>query len=79
MVSPCFQPYPNLLALILCIMQSARHLGALWAITSSVMSDQMESTCGAIFHSPSPHHTVQCTSVAFVDDTTLCYCSKALC
>jgi hypothetical protein len=63
--------YSNLADMILGIMHGARHSGALWAITSGVMFDQMESTHGAIFHSPSPHCTVQRTGEAFVDDTTL--------
>jgi hypothetical protein len=35
------------------------------------MFEQMDSTPGAIFHSPSPHRTVRHTGEAFVDDTTL--------
>jgi hypothetical protein len=63
--------YSNLVDMILGIMQGAGHSGALWAITSSIMFEQMDSTPGAIFHSPSPHRTVRRTGEAFVDDTTL--------
>jgi hypothetical protein len=71
--------YSNLVEMILGIMQGAGHSGALWAITSSVMFDQMDSTPGAIFHSTSPHCTVHRTGEAFVDDTTLWLLRLALC
>jgi hypothetical protein len=44
--------YSNLVHMILGIMQGARSSGALWAIKSSVIFDQMDSTPGAIFNSP---------------------------
>jgi hypothetical protein len=63
--------YSNLVEMILGIMQGPGHSSALWAITNSVMFEQMDSTPGAIFHSPSPYRTVRHTGEAFMDDTTL--------
>jgi hypothetical protein len=63
--------YSNLVDMILGIMQGAGHSGALWAITSSIMFKQMDSTPGAMIHCPSPHCTIHRTGEAFVDDTTL--------
>jgi hypothetical protein len=37
---------------ILGVIQGSGHAGAGWALTSSVMLDEMEMTPGATFHSP---------------------------
>jgi hypothetical protein len=56
---------------ILGVMQGAGHSCSLWAQTSSVMFEKMESTHGAQFHSPRPHRTIRRTGEAFVDDASL--------
>ena len=53
------------------LLQGAGHSCTLWVLTSSVMFDKMETTLGAILHSPCPHCHNRCTGEAFVDDTTL--------
>jgi hypothetical protein len=64
--------YSNLIKWLLGVMQGAGHSGGLWALTSSIMLEQMKTAAGAVFHSPYPmsescgHH-----GEAFVDDTTL--------
>jgi hypothetical protein len=63
--------YSNMIDWLLGItMQGARHSGTLWALTSSVMLDQMDATHGADFHSAHPHQLCHRTGKAFVDDTT---------
>jgi hypothetical protein len=64
--------YSNLIKWLLGIMQGAGHSGGLWALTSSIMLDQMETADGAVFHSPYPSNASCCRNgEAFVDDTTL--------
>jgi hypothetical protein len=63
--------FSNLIAILLGIMQGAGHSGALWALTSSIMFEQMEATPGTTFHSPHPSRTTRRTGEAFVDDTSL--------
>jgi hypothetical protein len=66
------QGYSNLTQWLLGIMQGAGHSGALWALVSSIMLDQMNKADGAEFHSPYPN-TESCrrNGEAFIDDTTL--------
>ena len=66
------QGYSNLTQWLLGVMQGAGHSGALWALVSSIMLDQMKKADGAEFHSPYPK-TESCkrNGEAFVDDTTL--------
>jgi hypothetical protein len=45
-------PFSNLIDWILGVMQGGGHSGCLWALTSSIMFDQMDETTGAEFHSP---------------------------
>jgi hypothetical protein len=63
--------FSNLIDWILGIMQGAGHSCSLWALTSSVMFDKMESTHGAQFHSPRPQCTIRRTGEAFINDATL--------
>jgi hypothetical protein len=65
------EAYSNMIDWLLGIMQGAGHSGTLWALTSSVMLDQMDATHGADFHSAHPHRLCHRTGEAFVDDTTL--------
>lgn len=64
--------YSNAIQWLLGVMQGAGHSGALWALTSSVMLDQMETEASAVFHSPFPN-TESCrrNGEAFVDDASL--------
>ena len=64
---------------ILGVMQGGGHSCCLWALTSSVMFDQMEQTPGATFHSPHPHRSSSRTGEAFVDDATLWLLRLGLC
>jgi hypothetical protein len=48
------EAFSNLIEWLLGVMQGGGHSGTLWALTSSVMFDQMEQTPGATFHSPPP-------------------------
>ena len=53
-------------------MQGAGHSGGLWALTSSIMLEQMKTAAGAVFHSPYPtRESCRRHGEAFVDDTTL--------
>jgi hypothetical protein len=64
--------YSNMIDWLLdIVMQGARHSGTLWALTSSVILDQMDATHGTDFHSAHPHRLCHRTTKAFVDDTTL--------
>jgi hypothetical protein len=65
------EAFSNLIEWLLGVMQGGGHSGTLWALTSSVMFDQMEQTPGATFHSPHPLRTINRTGEAFVDDTSL--------
>jgi hypothetical protein len=65
------EAFSNLIEWLLGVMQGGGHSGTLWALTSSVMFDQMEQTPGATFHSPHPLQTIKRTGEAFVDDTSL--------
>jgi hypothetical protein len=65
------QAFSNLINWILGIMQGSGHSCCLWALTSSVMLDQMDKTPGAEFHSPHPLRITKRTGEAFVDDTSL--------
>jgi hypothetical protein len=66
------QGYSNLTQWLLGVMQGAGLSGALWALVSSIMLDQMKKADGAEFHSPYPT-TESCrrNGEAFVDNTTL--------
>jgi hypothetical protein len=46
------EAFSNLINHILGVIQGSGHAGAGWALTSSVMLDEMEMTTGAMFHSP---------------------------
>ena len=48
------ESYSNLIKWLLGVMQGAGHSGGLWALTSSIMLDLMDSADGATFHSPYP-------------------------
>jgi hypothetical protein len=48
------EAFSNLIEWLLGVMQGGGHSRTLWALTSSVMFDQMEQTPGAMFHSPHP-------------------------
>ena len=63
--------FSNLTDWILGVMQGSGHACCLWALTSSVMLDQMDHTPGATFHSPHPYRFTKRTGEAFVDDTSL--------
>jgi hypothetical protein len=64
--------YLNLIKWLLGVMQGAGHSGGLWALTSSIMLEQMKTAAGAVFHSPYPmRESCWRHSEAFVDDTTL--------
>jgi hypothetical protein len=64
--------YSNLIKWLLGVMQGAGHSGGLWALTSSIMLDLMNSAAGATFHSPYPSQiSCQHHGEAFVDNTTL--------
>jgi hypothetical protein len=64
--------YSNATNWLLGVMQGAGHSGALWALESSVMLDQMESADGATFHSPYPDRpSCKRHGEAFVDDASL--------
>jgi len=65
------EAFSNLHLLILGVMQGGGHSRCLWALTSSIMFDQMENTTGADFYSPHPQRGCQRIGEAFVDDTTL--------
>jgi hypothetical protein len=66
------EPYSNQIELLLGIMQGAGHSVCLWALTSSIMLDQMKTTHGAKFHSPYPTR-MGCGWIgeSLVDDTSL--------
>ena len=51
--------FSNLIKWLLGVMQGGGHSCALWALTSSVMFDQMEDTPGAEFHSAHPQRMCQ--------------------
>ena len=62
---------PSLILLtVLGLIQGTGHARLGWALTSSIMFDQMEPTHGAHFHSPQPAQTCHCTGKAFVDDSS---------
>ena len=65
------EAFSNLIDWILGVMQGGGHSGCLWALTSSIMFEQMEETPGAVFHSPHPLRSSSRTGEAFVDDTSL--------
>jgi hypothetical protein len=65
------EAFSNLNDWLLGGMQGGGHTGALWALTSSIMFDQMDNTPGAEFHSAHPQRTSNRAGKAFVDDTTL--------
>ena len=66
------EAFSNLIGYMLGLMiQGTGHAGQGWALTSSIMFDQMETTHWAHFHSPCPAHLCQCTGEAFVDDSSL--------
>ena len=66
------EAYSNAIKWLLGVMQGAGHSGALWALTSSIMLDQMETAAGAEFHSPYPSsESCRRNGEAFVDDTAL--------
>ena len=65
------EAFLNLIEWLLGVMQGGGHSGTLWALTSSMMFDQMKQTPGATFHSPHPLQTINRTGEAFVDDTSL--------
>jgi hypothetical protein len=44
--------FSNLVDYILGIIQGSRHAGTGWALTTSVVLDEMDNTTGATFHSP---------------------------
>jgi hypothetical protein len=46
------EAFSNLVDYILGVIQGSGHAGAGWALTSSVMLDEMDNTTGATFHSP---------------------------
>ena len=48
------ETFSNLIDYVLGLIQGTGHAGPGWALTSSVMFDQMETTHGAHFHSPRP-------------------------
>ena len=65
------QAFSNAIKWLLGVMQGGGHSGSLWALTSSVMFDQMEATPGATFYSPNPKRGTRRIGEAFVDDTAL--------
>ena len=52
------ETFSNLIDYVLGLIQGTGHTGPGWALTSSIMFNQMETTHGAHFHSP--HHDQQC-------------------
>ena len=65
------QGFSSLVKWLLGVMQGGGHSGGLWALTSSIMFDQMEDTIGATFHSPYPKPGCHRTGEAFVDDAAM--------
>ena len=66
--------FSNMNTLLLGVMQGAGHSRTLWALTSSIILDNMDETQGAEFHSlyhnrPGCQHTHPPADEAFVDDT----------
>ena len=66
------ETFSNLIDYVLLeLIQGTGHARPGWALTSSVMFNQMETTHRAHFHSPRPAQKCQCTGEAFVDDLSL--------
>ena len=65
------ETFSNLIDYILGLMQGTGVTGLGWAVTSSVMLEQMETTHGAHFHSPREKHKSTRTGEAFIDDSSL--------
>ena len=61
----------NFIDYVLGLIQGTRHAGPRWAMTGSIMFNQMDKTHGAHFHSPCTNHMCSCTGEAFVDDSSL--------
>ena len=65
------EAFSNLIDYILGLIQGTGHAGPGWALTSSVILDQMETMHGTHFHSLREEHKSKRTSEAFVDDSSL--------
>ena len=63
--------FSNFIDYILGLMQGTGVARPGWAVTSSIMLDQMETTHGAHFHSPREEQKNIRTGEAFVDDSSL--------
>ena len=65
------ETFSNFIDYILGLMQGTGVAGPGWAVTSSVILDQMDTTHGAHFHSPREEQMHIRTGEAFVDDSSL--------
>ena len=72
------ETFLNLIDYILGLIQGTGHAGPGWALTSSVMFEQMDTTHGTHFHSPWPNQDCHHTGEAFINDSSLWLLKLAL-
>ena len=63
--------FSNFIDYVLRLIEGTGHAGPRWAMTSSIMFDQLDNTHGAHFHSPCTNQMCRHTGGAFVDDSSL--------